>query len=83
MIGEEIIIASTSFDSRETEQRTITARAGTAANPVFTLDRPLMYNHYAGVENYGVSDVIEMRAEVGLLSRNVIFRGDPATSALN
>jgi hypothetical protein len=41
-----------------------------------------MYKHFAGVQYFG-SDFIEMRAEVGLLSRNVIYRGDPETSALN
>ena len=34
------------------------------------------------MQNFG-TDFIEMRAEVGLLSRNVVFRGDPETSALN
>jgi hypothetical protein len=48
-----------------------------------TLTTPLSFKHFAGVETYGTSDTIEMRAEVGLLTRNVVFRGDPETSALN
>ena len=51
-------------------------------NPRVTLDQPLKYKHYAGRQNFG-SQFIEMRAEVGLLSRNVVFRGDPETSAKN
>lgn len=38
--------------------------------------------HYAAIETYG-DDTIEMRAEVGLLSRNVKYRGDPETSVTN
>lgn len=38
--------------------------------------------HYAGIETYG-DDEIEIRAEVGLLSRSVTYRGDPETSATN
>lgn len=52
------------------------------SNPVVTLDSPLDYKHYSGITNYG-NEFIEMRAEVGLLTRNVVYRGDPETSALN
>ena len=41
-----------------------------------------MYKHFAATETYG-TDFIDMRAEVGLLSRNVKYRGDPETSAKN
>jgi hypothetical protein len=48
------------------------------------LDKPLDFKHFAGIQTFGsAGDFIEMRAEVGLLSRNVVFRGDPETSALN
>jgi hypothetical protein len=35
------------------------------------------------VQTYGTSDTIEMKCEVGLISRNVVYRGDPETSAKN
>merc|ERR1711893_347239 len=38
--------------------------------------------HYAAIDYYG-DDFIEIRVEVGLLSRNVVYRGDPETSATN
>jgi cell migration-inducing and hyaluronan-binding protein len=75
--GEQIAIASTSFSGREGEQRTIKSIDNTNPNvPVLTLDRPLEYKHFAKTEWYG-DEWIDMRAEVGLLTRNVKFRGDP------
>jgi len=47
-----------------------------------TLDKPLDYKHFAKRETFG-SDFIDMRAEVGLLTRNIVFRGDPETSFTN
>jgi hypothetical protein len=50
------------------------------------LDSPLTYRHYA--EDYEVGsqepkEFISMRAEVALLSRNVVFRGNPEDSLAN
>lgn len=84
-VGEQIVIASTSYDKEQAEVRIITAVGSdpvTSTKPVLTLDKPLVYKHFAGTETYG-SDTIDMRAEVGLLTRNVKFRGDPETSAKN
>ena len=94
-VGDEIVIASTDLgiedneipgEGDNSEQRTITA-IGTY-NTVddtrtITLDRALLYEHYAAVDTYGVDETIEMRAEVGLLTRNVLFQGDPETSLDN
>ena len=71
-VGESIVIASTSFSGRDAEQRTITAITNTDTAPVITFDEPLLYQHYAGVQYFG-DDFIEMRAEVGLLTRNVKY----------
>jgi hypothetical protein len=35
----------------------------------------LEYKHYGGIETYG-TETLEMRAEVGLLTRNVLYQGD-------
>ena len=43
---------------------------------------PLEFKHYAGVQMFD-GEPFEMRAEVGLLSRNVKYRGDPETSYKN
>jgi hypothetical protein len=50
--------------------------------PVITLDSPLLYKHYAGVDTFG-TETLTVRAEVGLLTRNVVYRGDPETSPTN
>lgn len=81
-VGEEIVIASTDFVGRHAEQRTITGVSDRDTNPVITFAEALEYKHYAGEETFGDHKLV-MRAEVGLLSRNVKYRGDPETSALN
>jgi len=60
--GDEIVLASTDFDPRQAERRTVIAVAG----DTLTLDRPLQYMHFGEI-TYGVDE----RGEVGLLSRNI------------
>jgi len=60
--GDEIVLASTDFDPRQAETRTITAVSGN----VLTLDKPLNYMHFGEI-TFGVDE----RGEVGLLSRNI------------
>ena len=49
--------------------------AGTERDPILTIDTPLTYNHYSAIQTFG-SDSIDTRCEVGLLTRNVVFRGE-------
>jgi hypothetical protein len=75
-VGESIAIASSSFEGREAEERVITAIDRSTPNkPVLTLDSPLEFRHFAGIETFGGVD-IDMRTEVGLLTRNIKFQGD-------
>ncbi|MBO9574592.1 MAG: G8 domain-containing protein [Sphingobium sp.] len=60
--GDVIALASTDFDSRQAEERTIVAVSGNT----ITLDQPLKYMHFGQI-TYGVDE----RGEVGLLSRNI------------
>lgn len=60
--GDEIVLASTDFDPRQAEQRTIAAIDGNT----ITLDRPLDYMHFGEI-TFGVDE----RGEVGLLTRNI------------
>jgi hypothetical protein len=77
--GDEIAVASTSYNPREGERRFITNVDNTNPDkPILTLHEPLEFRHYA--EDYEVGtqeprEFISMRAEVGVLSRNVVYRG--------
>ena len=60
--GDEIVLASTDFNPRQAERRTVTAVSGNT----LTLDRPLDYMHFGEI-TFGVDE----RGEVGLLTRNI------------
>jgi cell migration-inducing and hyaluronan-binding protein len=61
-VGDEIVLASTDFDPRQAERRTISAIKGNT----ITLDRKLEYMHFGEI-TFGVDE----RGEVGLLTRNI------------
>jgi hypothetical protein len=60
--GDEIVLASTDFNPRQAERRTIAAISGNS----ITLNEPLEYMHFGQI----TFDVDE-RGEVGLLTRNI------------
>ncbi len=60
--GDVIVLASTDFNPRQAEERTITAISGNT----LTLDKPLTYMHFGEI-SFGVDE----RGEVGLLTRNI------------
>ncbi len=61
-VGDEIVLASTDFNPRQAERRTISAISGNK----ITLDKKLDYMHFGKI----TFDVDE-RGEVGLLTRNI------------
>src|SRR6187401_2381498 len=61
-VGDEIVLASTDFDPRQAERRTIAAIRGNN----ITLDKKLDYMHFGKI-TFGV----DQRGEVGLLTRNI------------
>jgi hypothetical protein len=61
-VGDEIVLASTDFDPRQAERRSISAIKGNT----ITLDRALEYMHFGQI-TFGVDE----RGEVGLLTRNI------------
>jgi hypothetical protein len=83
-VGDEIVIASTTFEMNEAETRTIVAVSGDQRT--VTLDSPLTYTHFGELQNYndgaGTNYTLDERAEVGLLSRNIKIQGD-ADSAVD
>ena len=70
-VGDRVVIASTSFSAAEAEVGRVTAINGSSV----TLAEPLRYTHWGNVQTIAGSAVDE-RAEVGLLSRNIVVRGD-------
>src|SRR5690606_12800063 len=64
-VGDEIVLASTDYNPRQAERRTIAAISGNR----ITLDRPLEYMHFGKI----TFDVDE-RGEVGLLTRNIVIQ---------
>jgi hypothetical protein len=82
-VGEEIVIAPTTYLGRDAEQRKIKTITGASTTPIITFDGPLLTEHFSKVLTYGTDDTIEMRAEVGLLTRNVKFQGDQEHSPDN
>ena len=61
-VGDEVVLASTDFDPRQAERRTIAAIRGN----VITLDKKLDFMHFGKI----TFDVDE-RGEVGMLTRNI------------
>jgi len=71
-VGDRIVLASTDYNPEQAEVRTITAIVGNT----ITLNQPLAYPHFGEI-TFGV----DQRGEVGLLSRNILIRGDDSSSS--
>jgi hypothetical protein len=55
-VNEKIVIAPTGYFNVEAEERTILAVDRTnPLKPIITLDKPLDFKHFAGVQNFGTS----------------------------
>jgi hypothetical protein len=67
-VGDEIVLASTDYDSRQAERRSISAISGNT----ITLNRKLDYMHFGKI-TYDV----DQRGEVGLLTRNIKIQASP------
>lgn len=64
--GDEIVVASTDYDASDCETFTVKA----VSDKDVTVDHPLVHEHNGEVE-----DGVDERAEVGLLTRNVVVHG--------
>ncbi|MEP6572436.1 MAG: G8 domain-containing protein [Gemmatimonadota bacterium] len=69
--GDRIVIASTDFDPMQAEDVAIAASNGTT----ISLASPLKFTHY-GVLQTVAGRTLDERAEVGLLTRNIVVQGD-------
>lgn len=73
-VGESIVVAATGLDHKEAEERIIANISG----KTIVVDTPFKYKHLSVVENYE-NDRLVMKAEVGLLSRNIKMTGDESS----
>lgn len=79
-IGDSIVLASTDYDPHYAEVRTITNISVT--KKILTLNAPLDWMHYGQKETYSSpyrSHELDMRCEVGNLTRNILIQGDAAS----
>jgi len=65
LAGDEIVLASTDYNPRQAERRTIASVNGN----IITLTEPLAYMHFGEI-TFGVDE----RGEVGLLTRNITIQ---------
>jgi len=71
-VGDEIVLASTDFDPRQAERRSISAISGSK----ITLDKKLDYMHFGKI-TFNVDE----RGEVGLLTRNIKIQSSADSEA--
>lgn len=74
--GDQIVIATSSLEAGDNERVEV---AGVDGKTV-TLKTPLAHPHFGAVRKVDTTD-IDVRAEVALLSRNIIVQGDEASEA--
>jgi hypothetical protein len=82
-VGAKVIIASTGGRHTQSENEQVVISDISADGRTITLQDPLSYTHL-GEENIVDGRVLQIRAEVGLLSHNILFRGsdDPQNNAV-
>ncbi len=73
--GDRIVISSTDFDPFQAEEAVVVSAQGGQ----ITLQAPLRYGHWGQTQTIA-GRVVDERAEVGLLSHNIVIQGD--TSAV-
>ena len=70
-VGDEIVIASTTFEARQAE----VVKISQVTNNIITLKTPLQYKHTSIVHTLADGREYRLGAEVGLLTRNVKIEG--------
>ncbi len=69
--GERLVVASTDFDANHAEE----AEIATADGRTVTLARALTWRHWGTVQQID-GHAVDQRAEVGLLTRNIVVQSD-------
>ena len=74
-VKDKIVIAPSSFKQEEAEEAIIKSIEKQSTKTIITLESPLNFTHLGVVADFD-GETIDMRAEVAILSRNVVIRGD-------
>ena len=74
--GDKVVVAPSGMAAEEAETRIINEVSSDGRTVFFS--EPLARDHFGETIDYG-GGAIDMRAEVGLLSRNIIIEGDEAS----
>lgn len=76
-IGAQIAVASTDYDRFQTESFIISRVDSTGTGEsIISLDKPLKYMHYGNADSLpDNSGLLNERAEVALISRNIVITG--------
>ncbi|HAS41278.1 MAG TPA: hypothetical protein DCS93_12405 [Microscillaceae bacterium] len=79
---DRIVIASTDFDMNHAEERVISSVSINKRTVHF--NDPLDHDHYGSLQTYSGNNrtwTLDERAEVGLLSRNLVIQGDASSES--
>lgn len=74
--GDQVVIASTDLDPTKAEQTFVTAVQGSQVTVA-----PALHNSHFGVSQTFGGKPLDERAEIGLLSRNILIKGDDGSEA--
>jgi cell surface hyaluronidase len=74
--GDRIVVASTDYWADQSEEVVVKSLSGSTV----TLESALRYQHWGSSQSYA-GQTVDERAEVGLLSRNVVVEGEETSSA--
>jgi G8 domain len=72
-VGEKLVVAASTLDPGQTEERMIASVS--PDRTTLTLTEALNHFHYAQLQTFA-SRTLDSRAEVGLLTRNIVIQGD-------
>ena len=73
-VGEKIVIATTGDRNSMKESEEVTIAAVSEDGLTITIEEPLKYLHISIEQTFG-DQVVETRAEVALLTRNILIQG--------
>lgn len=76
--GQQFVVASTDFDQDQAEVRTLSSRSG----PMLFVGQEFDYVHWGRKLYYNTSYEIDERAEVAVLTRNVVVMGENRPEAV-